>query len=170
MNTSKFENVEKALDTSKQRLVALKEETRTRATTLAHDLEKGGQKLAHDLEKGGQKLAHDLEKGGQKGLNTLIDVSQQAIHAAADVAGRFPALEAQATKLRDEANRLEKAKKTESDLLAISDYETLGVKDILPLLDELSLDQLREIEGFERAHKARKTVLSSVERAIEKKN
>ncbi len=159
MNTLKFEQVEKALDTSKQRLVALKDETRTRAVS-----------LAQDLEKGGQKLAHDLEKSGQKGLNTLLDVGQQAIHTAADVAGRFPALEAQAGKLRGEAKRLEKAKRTESDLLAISGYDELGVKDILPLIDGLSLDQLQEIEGYELAHKARKTVLSTVERAIGKKN
>lgn len=148
MNTLKFEQVEKALDTSRQRLMELKDETRTRATS----------------------WAHDLEKGGQKGLNSLIDVGQQAIHTAADLAARFPSLEARATKLREEANRLQQAKRPDSALLAIPDYDACGVKDILPQLEGLNVVQLQAIESYELAHKGRKTVLSTIERAIGKKN
>ncbi len=148
MNTLKFEHVEKALDTSRVRLVALKDETRTRAIS----------------------LAHDLELGGQKGLNTLLEVGENAIHSVADVAARFPALEGQANKLREEANRLEKARKPKALVLAIPEYDGLGLKDILPLLDGLTLEQLQGVEAYELSHKARKTVLSTIARAIGKKN
>ncbi len=148
MNTLKFEQVEKALDTSKERLVALKDETRTRALS----------------------LAHDLEAEGQKGLNTLLEAGENAIHSVADVAARFPALEAQAQKLREEAGRLEKARKPKAPVLAIPDYDGLGVKDILPMLDGLTLEQLQGVEAYELSHKGRKTVLSTIARAVGKKN
>ncbi|MEZ4460607.1 MAG: hypothetical protein R3E66_12945 [bacterium] len=149
MNTLKFESVERVLTQSRSRLETLQKQTKDRALTLVRDLEKNGVRVR------------------EHSIDALFDARDQAIHTVADVAQRIPALEAQATKLREEAARLEATRRTRTDL-AIPGYDTLGVKDIVPALDALTKDQLLTVLAHEEANKARKTVLSSIERALNK--
>lgn len=48
--------------------------------------------------------------------------------------------------------------------LPIARYEELKAKEIIPLLDDLNPDQLSRIESYEKANRARKTVLAKIER------
>jgi hypothetical protein len=50
--------------------------------------------------------------------------------------------------------------------LAIADYEQLTVPEIARELDELDRGQLREIRRYEEHHKARKGVLTAVDRKL----
>jgi len=50
--------------------------------------------------------------------------------------------------------------------LAIADYEQLTVPEIARELDELDRGELREIRRYEEHHKARKGVLTAVDRKL----
>ena len=149
MNTLKFENLERVLTESRSRLQTFQKQTMDRALTLVRDLEKNGVRVR------------------EQSIDALFDARDQAIHTVADVAQRIPALEAQTTKLRGEAARLEANRRSHTDL-AIPGYDALGVKDILPALDALSKDELLTVLAHEEANKGRKTVLSSIDRALKK--
>ncbi|PCC73767.1 hypothetical protein SAMN02745121_06884 [Nannocystis exedens] len=50
--------------------------------------------------------------------------------------------------------------------LAIADYEQLTVPQIARQLDDLDRKELREVRRYEQQHKARKGVLTAVERKL----
>jgi hypothetical protein len=48
------------------------------------------------------------------------------------------------------------------DDLAIADYDLLAAAQLLPLLADLTLDELEAVEAYELAHRHRKTVLGRI--------
>jgi hypothetical protein len=48
------------------------------------------------------------------------------------------------------------------DDLAIADYELLAAAQLLPLLADLTVDELKAVEAYELAHRHRKTVLGRI--------
>jgi hypothetical protein len=71
------------------------------------------------------------------------------------VAGEAPAAESDEPEVDDAAG------------LAIADYDTLTVRQILPLLVELDDDELDEVREYEEAHLARESILIRIEDLLE---
>jgi uncharacterized protein YjbJ (UPF0337 family)/ferritin-like metal-binding protein YciE len=112
-------------------------------------------------ETAGQAAGAVRQRAGQA-AGAARETAQQAAGTAKETAGQA-ADEARKVPGVDQAEgEVRGAVADESDL-PIANYDSLKAGDILPKLPELSQEDLAKVDGYERAHRARKTVLNRID-------
>ncbi len=104
-------------------------------------------------------VAEDVEEGAERAVAEAADTAQDAAGAAADVA--VQAARAVPGEAEVEGEVLGAISET-GDELAIADYDTLTVEQLLPKLKALSTEELAAVDGYERGGRGRKRVLDRI--------
>lgn len=114
-----------------------------------------------------------FQQATQQGLEATEKVARQGLRATEQVTKQGLRVAEEATERTDEVLRQTEKATREAELrtavfsaLGTADYDALTVVEISERIDDLSVEQLRQVREFEKNNKNRETLIGQIDRKI----